>query len=557
MLLNVNVKNIALIKEQDIYFDDGMNILTGETGAGKSIIIGSINIALGQKINKEMIRDPEKDASVELVFQVEREDIIEALRQQDIEVVDGEVIISKKIINGRAITKINGATVAANRLRDITGLLIDIHGQHDHQALMNIDKHIEWLDEYAKSTILDEKAEVEKCYNEYVNAKSELKKFDMDEEQRLRQLEFVRFEVDEITNANIKENEDVDLEEEFKKVSNSQKIIEALSEAAHIFEGDMNNSVTAGISQIAKTIGSISSYDEKINEIYSQIMDIESLCNDVLRDINALATDSTFDAGRAYELEERLSVINHLKQKYGNSVELINKYLEEKVTELSELENYDEARKKAIQRLEKCEAKLDKSCLKLSEKRKRAAKEFESKVIEVLEDLNFLQVKFEVAFDKKTAYSANGNDKVEFLISTNPGEPVRPLAKIASGGELSRIMLGLKTIMAEEDKIDTLIFDEIDTGISGRTAQKVAEQMKVLSKTHQILCITHLPQIASMADTHFIIQKNVIDEETTTNIRKLDYDMSVNELARMLGGVEITDAVIENAKEMKKLASKK
>lgn len=557
MLLNVNVKNLALIKEQDIYFKDGMNILTGETGAGKSIIIGSINIALGQKVNKEMIRDDSESAGVELVFQVEREDTVKALKEQDIEVNDGQVIISRKIINGRSITKVNGDTISAGKLRDITGLLIDIHGQHDHQSLLNADRHIELLDEFAKNDIEKEKNVVAEAYKQYMNAKRELEKFDMDEEGRIRQLEFLKFEIDEITGANLREGEDGELEEEYKRVSNSQKIMEALSSASAMLEGDMNSSVSSSIGQMVKEIGQVTSYDKGIEDIYNQLIEIEALCNDVGRDINSLAEDCTFDPGRTNELEERLFVINHLKQKYGNSIQDIKAYCEEKEKEAALLENYDAEKKEAEHTLESCKKKLDEACDALTEKRKKSAAQFEKRVVETLEELNFLQVKFNVDFSKKDKYTANGNDKVEFLISTNPGEPVRQLAKIASGGELSRIMLGIKTIMAEKDHIETLIFDEIDTGISGRTAQKVAEQMKMLSKTHQIICITHLPQIASMADCHFKIEKEVNNKETVTNIYELDYDNSVNELARMLGGVEITDAVVENAKEMKKLASEK
>ncbi len=557
MLLNVNVKNLALIKEQDIYFKDGMNILTGETGAGKSIIIGSINIALGQKVNKEMIRNDSESAGVELVFQIESEDTARLLREQGIDVNEGQVIISRKIINGRSITKVNGDTIAAGKLRNITGLLIDIHGQHDHQSLLNVDKHIEILDDYAGNDISKEKKKVSEAYRKYIEAKRKLEEFDMDEEARIRQLEFLRFEIDEIISANLKEGEDDALEEEYKKASNSQKIIEALQSVSYMLEGDADAGVVSNIGMMVKEIGTIVSYDKRLENIYSQLLEIESLCNDVGRDINSVAQDSTFDPERTNELEERLSVINHLKQKYGNSIQDIKDYCDKKSKEAEILENYDSEKKEAEKNLDECIQHLQKVCDALTDKRKKSALQFEKRVIKTLEELNFLQVKFEVDFKKNDRFTANGNDRVEFMISTNPGEPVRQLAKVASGGELSRIMLGIKTIMAEKDHIETLIFDEIDTGISGRTAQKVAEQMKMLSKTHQIICITHLPQIASMADCHFKIEKKVHNRETETNIYELDYDKSVDELARMLGGVEITDAVLENAKEMKKLASEK
>ena len=554
MLLNVSVKNLALIKESDIYFKDGMNILSGETGAGKSIIIGSINIALGGKVNKEMVRSGEDHAMVELVFKVDRESTRKKLEDAGVTLEDGEVIVTRKIVNGRSITKVNGETFPVSALRDITALLIDIDGQHDHQSLLKVDKHIGILDEFAATEISDVKNDVLKAYNAYVDAKNELEMFDMDEEQRIRECEFYNFEINEITDADLTIGEDNDIEESFKKVANMKKILESVSVVHNVMNGDTGENVLDMLGRAVSEMASVSDYDDSLKDIYNQLVSIEDLCISVSRDVSGYADSSEFDEERAKKLEERLDLINHLKLKYGNTIEKILEYRDEKQQKLELLENYDIKKKQAQQKLDETEKILDKKCEKLSNLRKKYAVEFEKRVVETLEDLNFLQVKFKVDFKKSGTYSANGNDKAEFMISTNPGEPLMPLAKIASGGELSRIMLGIKTIMAGQDDIDTLIFDEIDTGISGRTAQKVAEQMKLLSKKHQIICITHLPQIAAMADNHLKIEKTSEGNETSTKIYPLDEEKSVEELARMLGGAEITETVMQNAREMKKLA---
>lgn len=554
MLLNVSVKNLALIKESDIYFKDGMNILSGETGAGKSIIIGSINIALGGKVNKEMVRSGEDHAMVELVFKVDRESTRKKLEDAGVNLEDGEVIVTRKIVNGRSITKVNGETFPVSALRDITALLIDIHGQHDHQSLLKVDKHIGILDEFAAADISDVKNDVLKAYNAYVDAKNELEMFDMDEEQRIRECEFYNFEINEITDAELTIGEDNDIEESFKKVANMKKILESVSVVHNVMNGDTGENVLDMLGRAVSEMASVSDYDDSLKDIYNQLVSIEDLCSSVSRDVSEYADSSEFDEERAKELEERLDLINHLKLKYGNTIEKILEYRDEKQQKLELLENYDIKKKQAQQKLDETEKILDKKCEKLSSLRKKYAVDFEKRVVETLEDLNLLQVKFKVDFKKSGTYSANGNDKAEFMISTNPGEPLMPLAKIASGGELSRIMLGIKTIMAGQDDIDTLIFDEIDTGISGRTAQKVAEQMKLLSKKHQIICITHLPQIAAMADNHLKIEKISEGNETSTKIYPLDEEKSVEELARMLGGAEITETVMQNAREMKKLA---
>lgn len=557
MLLNVNVRNLALIKEADIYFKDGMNILTGETGAGKSIIIGSINIALGSKVPKEMIRDENEPALVELVFQIENKEILDKLVQKDIVTDNGQIVITRKIINGRSITKVNGETFSVNNLKSVTSLLIDIHGQHDHQSLLHTEKHIEILDDFAKNNISDIKGKVKKAFEEYRNSKAEVDSFDMDEEQRIRECEFLEFEINEISDLQLQPGEDEELEEKFKKISNMKKILEVLSTVHNCM---ISNEASGGVSDMlgmaVQEMGQISDIDKELNSIYDEIANLDNLCNDIARDISEYAENCVFDEEECKYIEERLSLINHLKLKFGNDIEQILSYCNEKKEKLDKLQNYKQEKEKAIEQMKVREARLEKLSDELTAVRKKEAADFEKKVGLTLKELNFPDVDFKVDFSKTDNYSATGNDYAEFMISTNPGEPIRPLAKIASGGELSRIMLGIKTIMAGEDNIETLIFDEIDTGISGRTAQKVAEQMNILSRRHQIICITHLPQIASMADAHFKIEKTVNSNETSTNILELNNDESVNELARMLSGAEITENVINNAREMKKLALK-
>lgn len=557
MLLNVNVRNLALIKEADIYFKDGMNILTGETGAGKSIIIGSINIALGSKVPKEMIRDENEPALVELVFQIENKEILDKLVQKDIITDNGQIVITRKIINGRSITKVNGETFSVNNLKSVTSLLIDIHGQHDHQSLLHTEKHIEILDDFAKNNISDIKGKVKKAFEEYRNSKAEVDSFDMDEEQRIRECEFLEFEINEISDLQLQPGEDEELEEKFKKISNMKKILEVLSTVHNCM---ISNEASSGVSDMlgmaVQEMGQISDIDKELNSIYDEIANLDNLCNDIARDISEYAENCVFDEEECKYIEERLSSINHLKLKFGNDIEQILSYCNEKKEKLDKLQNYKQEKEKAIEQMKVREARLEKLSDELTAVRKKEAADFEKKVGLTLKELNFPDVDFKVDFSKTDNYSATGNDYAEFMISTNPGEPIRPLAKIASGGELSRIMLGIKTIMAGEDNIETLIFDEIDTGISGRTAQKVAEQMNILSRRHQIICITHLPQIASMADAHFKIEKTVNSNETSTNILELNNDESVNELARMLSGAEITENVINNAREMKKLALK-
>lgn len=553
MLQNLHVKNLALIDESEVELHYGMNVLTGETGAGKSIIIGSINLALGEKIPREMLRDNDQPALVELLFVVDRQETKEKLRELDVELTDDTVLLSRKISAGRAVGRVNGETVSVSRMKEIAGLLIDIHGQNEHQSLSNKKKHLEMIDAYGKKELTPLKDNVRKLYHTYSRLKEEWDGANLDTGQRQREASLLEYEVQEITEANLKVGEDEDLEEDFKRFSNGKKILEAVNHAYEITGGEME-SASSAIGRAVRELSMVSSYDKTVESLESQLLEIDSLLSDFNRDLSGYLDENDFDEATFYEMEKRLDVINHLKSKYGETIEEILGALDKKSARLEQLQDYDAYLDKLKQQLSKGTEELRQASKELSDARKKVAEQFTKEVKQALGDLNFLHVEFEMPFEETPDFTPNGMDDAQFMISTNPGEPIKPLVKVASGGEMSRIMLAIKTVMAESDDIECLIFDEIDAGISGRTAQMVSEKMNVLSRNHQIIVITHLPQIAAMADSHYLIEKSVDQEVTTSHIFPLEEEDAVKELARMLGGVEITDAVLENAKEMKALA---
>lgn len=551
MLQNLHVKNLALIDETEVEFGPGLNILSGETGAGKSIIIGSINLALGEKVQKEMLRDNGESALVELIFFVEDADTIEAIRALDIEMEDDTVILSRKITGGRAIGRINGEAVSASKMKAVASLLIDIHGQHEHQSLLSKKKHLEILDTFAKETLGDKKEKLAQCYQEYRKLKDELEHANLDGEERAREVSFLEYEVKEIEDAQLTVGEDEELEAVFRKYSNGKKIMDAVG-VANAATSEDDESASERIGRALRELSSVSGYDERVKEMEEQLTEIDNLLSDFNHELASYLSDEEFDEETFYETEKRLDLINHLKSKYGNTIADILKYCEEKAERIVVLNDYDAYLAGLQKNVSEKEKQLEQLSKKVSDIRKKESKKLTESIKNALLDLNFLDVQFTMEF-AETDYTANGIDDAQFLISTNPGEPVKPLGKVASGGELSRIMLAIKTVMAS-DKIGTLIFDEIDSGISGRTAQMVSEKMNVLGRSHQIICITHLPQIAAMADSHFLIEKSVENQATVSKIHKLTDEESVEELARMLGGVEITDTVLENAREMKQMA---
>ena len=549
MLLGLHVKNLALIEKADVEFAEGLNILTGETGAGKSIIIGSVGLALGGKASKDMIRQGEESAYVELVFSVDEEEKREALAALDI-VPDEEglLIISKKITQTRSTSRINDETVTASRLRAVTGLLLDMHGQHEHQSLLHKQKHLEILDEYSRNETEQLKMKVADGYKKYQSLKDALAGFSLDEEGRRREADFTRFEIEEIENAGLRPGEEEELSARYRKFVHGQKIAECMQSAYRALDTDE-------IGRALREVESVVRYDDALEDIAAGLADAENILNDLNRAISDYMHEMEFDEEDFRETEQRLEQIRSLMAKYGNTEEEVLKRLEEKKARLLELEHYDELAAEAAVAFAAQEKELNRLCEALSDARKKAAVVLEERIREELLDLNFLHVEFKIEIRRVDHFTAIGFDEAEFLISTNPGSSApRPLGEVASGGELSRIMLAIKTVLADTDDIPTLIFDEIDTGISGRTAQMVSERLSYIAKKHQVLCITHLPQIAAMADTHFEIKKMVENGRTVTKIHKLKEDEQFEELARLLGGAEITEAVRENAREMKRLA---
>lgn len=552
MLESLHVKNLALLEEAEVEFGDGLNILSGETGAGKSIIIGSINLALGEKVPKEMLRDQAEYALVELVFRVENEEQVKQLQEMDIFPENGEIIMSRKITATRSVGKINSETVSASCMKNVASLLIDIHGQHEHQSLLHKKKHMEILDEFAADKLNQKKQILKKCYQEYQETLEKQQQALQDGEGREREISFLEYEIQEIKAANLILGEDEELETAYRKMANNRKIMEAAGNAHEMTGGD--SSATEQIGRALRELQSVSEYDPQLVELSGQLEEIDNLLNDFNRELSGYMSDGEFDEEDFYETEKRLDTVNHLKDKFGGSIDAVLNQLEEKEIRLNQLQDYEQYLAQLKEKLAQKEEKLSAISKEVSQIRQKSAKKLTKQVKDALVDLNFLDVNFIMEFTDTGKYTANGRDEAEFLISTNPGEPLKPLSKVASGGELSRIMLAIKTILAESDQIETLIFDEIDAGISGRTAQMVAEKMNVIGRNHQVICITHLPQIAAMADNHFLISKNVVRNATFSEINLLGEEESVTELARMLGGVKITDTVLESAKEMKELA---
>lgn len=553
MLVNLHVKNLALIEETDIDFTSHLNILTGETGAGKSILIGSIQSALGAKIPKDMIRHGCDSALIELIFHTESETVRALMEEYDIPFEDGEIIISRRITNNRVINKINDCSITIARLKELSPFLLDLSGQHENQLLLNPQNHLKILDDFGKDEILSLKEKVAEDFHNYQQIQRELNQKNIGEEERLREMEFLKFEIQEIEQANLKEGEDEELEQLYTKISHAKDILSVCS-TVHDITSSNSVSVESMIGKAIRSFSDVANYDERISELADQLSTVDELLNDFNRELSDYISSMEFDPEIFAETEERLNTINRLKAKYGDSIEKIKAYMEKSKEKYETLSNLDDIVSSLKTKSLKTKKKLDEDCETLTQLRKKAASPMADSIRQALLDLNFNDVKFEIAFEENQNCSSEGKDHVCFMISTNPGLDVRPLHEIASGGELSRIMLAIKSVLADQEQIETLIFDEIDTGISGRTAQKVSERLSDIARKRQVIAITHLPQIAAMADSHFLIEKTSDDRSTISNIHRLSEEESVEELARMLGGAEITSAVLENAREMKTLA---
>ena len=553
MLQSLHVKNLALMEETEITFGEGLNILTGETGAGKSLLIGSVNLALGGKFEKDMLRKGAESAMVELVFSCE-EKVKQKLIEMNLELSeDDNVIISRKMQVGKSICKINGETVTARQVKELAEVLIDIHGQHEHQSLLHKKKHMEILDAYCGEEYSLPAASVKELYAECRAIRETLAKEERDEQELARERALAEFELSEILEAKLIPGEDEQLEQRYRVMTNSKKITENLLESYH-YSGNGEGAGSA-LGRALRTLMSVIQYDERLEQLAKQLGEVESLLSDYNREIADYLSDCEFDEEDFKTVEDRLNTLNHLKGKYGRTLEDVLAYGEKQQALIDKLDDYDAYIEELKRDLTQAEDKLFKACGELSKVRRQNAVLLTNRLTEALVQLNFLTVDFEVAVRENNRITEKGADEVEFLISTNPGESRKSLSQVASGGELSRIMLAIKTIMATKDDTDTLIFDEIDAGISGKTAWKVAEQLSSVAAKHQVLCITHLPQIAAMADTHFVIEKNSVVNSTITDIYELNEEHSLGELARLLGGDSLTEAALENARDMRNRAA--
>lgn len=554
MLESLHVKNIALIDETEVSFSDGLNILTGETGAGKSLVIGSIALALGARADKQLIRMGADHALVELVFSAE-EGVQSKLEELDISLEDGLVILSRKIMPGKSVCRINGETVSGNVLKEVAGLLLDLHAQHDNQVLLKKQSHLEILDSYCSGESTALLAMCREAYHTYKTLLEKQTEILELSKNRDKELELARYEYDEIMKANLSEGEDETLEKAYHRMKNARTIAENVSNVANILGAEGNIQVIAMVDKALELMGQTVSMDETLLDVQNDLANAIELILESHRTLSRYLDGFEFSQEEYLQTETRLNEINRLKDKFGFNITDILAYaadLEQKIEQLEDVHAYEE--KLAIQ-VENAYKELIQIAKKLSKMREKSAKELENQLKQALSEMNFLDVKLSIDISSdESRLSTLGFDDVCFMISLNPGEALKPLTQVASGGELSRIMLALKSVLASNDQIQTLIFDEIDTGISGKTAWKVSEKLHVIAKAHQVICITHLPQIAAMADHHYVIEKQVMGDVTTTHVKQLNEKASLEELARLLGSDELTEAALQNAVHLKEQA---
>jgi DNA repair protein RecN (Recombination protein N) len=555
MLLELHIRNFALIDRVDLEFSKGLNMLTGETGAGKSILIDSVNFILGEKQTKDIIRTGEESAFVEGVFEICSEEVRELLNESGIEAEDLLIITREINQSGRSISRVNGKTVTLGFLKTLGKLLIDIHGQHEHQSLLNDESHIEILDSFCGEDFAELKKQYKDYYNKVKEIDKELEKLTEDEQYKLRRMDLLNFQIQEISEANLKPNEDEEISRRKDILQNAEKIYSNLSSIYQkLYESDDRSSAFDEIGTSLVQLESIVKYDDRLNSIKSTLEEIYYKLEDVIDGIRDYKDSIEYNADELNEIETRLDTINRLKRKYGKTIEEILSYCEEIKVELSQIQRSEEILEELSRRKQEYLEVLFEQADYITKKRQETADKLKVLIEKELQYLGMDKAIFKVEVEEKEDLNENGRNKVYFTMTANPGEPLKPLAKVASGGEISRVMLAIKSVIADIDSIPTLIFDEIDTGISGRTAQSVAEKMALISKNHQILCVSHLPQIASMADTHFKIQKDVKDEKATTRVYKLNEEQQIEELARMLGGAVVTELTRKHSREMLELA---
>lgn len=542
MISTLHIKNIGIIDDLSIDFNEGLNILTGETGAGKTLIIQALEIISGGRFSKEIIRKGENYSLVEASIYLPENEISE----------DGNIIISREIYsNGRNTCKINGKLVTVAELKKVMIKIIDIHGQHDNQNLLDNSNHILYLDDFAGEEILSLKIKYTDLFTQYNKIKIELENNYGNETEKERKLDLLKYQLNEIETANLKETEEIELNEKHTIMVNSEKLKENLQ----IIDDNLNNNAIEGISNSIKCFEKIENCGEIYKEKLAELKNIYYEIQETSRDIYSLKEDTDYNPYEMQEIERRLDTIFTMKRKYGNSITEILNYKEQLKKEIKSIENIDETNNKLKQKLKEIETNMDKLCLEISTIRKKYAIILNERINTELKILEMINAKFNIKINeiKDKKYNKNGLDEVVFMICTNIGEEEKELTKIASGGEMSRIMLAIKTVIANIDKVGILIFDEIDTGISGKAAKAVADKMKLIAKNHQIICITHLATIAAKGDYNYYIYKQINNGKTTTNVELLNEEKTIQEIARISNG-EITKVAIQNAEELRKLA---
>ena len=550
MLSNVHVKNFALIDEADITLSDNLNILTGETGAGKSILLGAVGLALGFRTSKDVVRANADYCLSELTFSNINEHVHEIAADMGIDCTDDEIIISRKLMSGgKSIIRINSETVTASAARKITGELIDIYGQHEHISLLDESKHLEIIDRFLGTKASELKTELKVSYQRYAALKAELDGLEYEPAKRARDTDRLSSEIEEIENAHLVPKEEERLKEQRKMLMNSGQIMEALNTACGAI--DDNDGCSDRVSAAIRALGHVSEYNEELSGFLDMMSDIDEKLTDVTRAMKEYLDGMSDSQEELENVNLRLDLIYRLKNKFGNTFDEINEYLENAKKELEKLDDFEQYAKKLEIRYKEAEDETSKLAAKLSKLRSNAADVLKKDITKALEDLGFNRTHFDISLTSKDGLHADGTDNASFMISLNPGEEPKPLSKIASCGEMSRIMLAIISVFAGRETIDTLIFDEIDSGISGIAASKVAEKLALISSGRQVICITHLPQIAAMADAHFKVEKSVDDASTSVHIAKLDDKRSTDELARIMGGDKASDSIMKAAGDIK------
>lgn len=559
MLLQLNIKNFALIEELTINFEKGFNVLTGETGAGKSILIDAINYVLGGKFNKGLIRTGENRTFVEAIFDIENGVVVNMLKYMDISCEDLLIISRETFKSGKSVVKANGKSLLISDIRKISNILINIHGQHDNQELLNSSKHIYYLDKFGEELLNDSLNNYKNNYEELLQIDNKIKEFGIEDGEKEKLMDFLKYQIEEIESLKLKSGEDKKLEEQYSILNNAEKINNALSESYNILYNSSDNytSIHDLLNKVIREIRSVENHMEKVKGIADSLEECYFNIEQNITDIRNIQNTVIYDKNELELINSRIFQIDSLKRKYGSTIDDILLYKDKIQNQFDEMNNSSKIIEKLKIKRNNIIKKLRNQAKIIHNIRLDVSSILEKRIKEELDYVGLEKSVLKINVDFKDDFYMNGCDKVKFLISTNPGEPLQPLDKVVSGGELSRIMLSLKTAFVDKDEIPSVIFDEIDTGISGRVAQRVAEKMYLISRGHQVFCVTHLPQIASMSDNHFLVSKDVKNGKTYTNIVPITNEEKESEIARMIGGSEITELTLKNAKEMVNIAIKR